>query len=225
MIAHSVIVPCRNEAASIQSVLRRLREVLPDAEVIVVDDGSTDATARVAAEVAGIKVIRLARNSGKGVALRAGVAAAQGETLVFIDGDGQDDPDDVPRLLAEFAAGARFVNGSKFIGTIETGGISRPNYFGNRFMSWLINLLFGACVTDSQSGFRAVERALVRQWRLTSTQYEIETEMLCKALKAGVAIREVPVTRRARTGGATGFRRVRNGLRILRTILQERLTR
>ena len=91
-------------------------------------------------------------------------------------------------------------------------------------MSRLINLLFGSAVTDSQSGFRVISRDLIAQWRLDSTQYEIETEMLCKALKAGVEVKEVPVTRKARTAGRTGFRRVKNGLRILRTILKERLS-
>jgi hypothetical protein len=88
----------------------------------------------------------------------------------------------------------------------------------------MINLLFGCRVTDSQSGLRAVSRSLVAPWTIRAAQYEIETEMLCKALKRGVRIVEVPVTRRARLSGATGFRRVRNGLRILFTILRERLT-
>jgi len=218
----SVIIPCHNEAQSIQAVLERIRRVVPRAEVIVVDDGSTDHTAGVASRVPGVQVLRLGRNQGKGVALRRGIEAAMGDRLLFIDGDGQDSPEDILPMLSRAEAGSPFVNGSKFSGEMEPGSISRPNYMGNRFMSGLINRLFGAAVTDSQSGFRLISRRVIRGMRLTASQYEIETEMLCQALKAGVQVDEVPVTRKARTGGSTGFRRVRNGSRVLLMILKQR---
>lgn len=221
----SIIVPCHNEAGAIREVLIGIRRAAPEAEILVVDDGSTDSTAERVAAVPDVRLIRLAPNRGKGIALQEGLAATTGEIVVFIDGDGQDDPADLPRLLAAVEAGGRFVNGSKFIGAIEPGGISRPNFWGNRFMSGLIHLLFGGAVTDSQSGFRAIERGVLANWRLRSVQYEIETEMLCRALKNGVRVIETPVTRKARVAGATGFRRIRNGLRIVATILRERLTR
>ena len=224
---YSIIVPCHNEAHSIQGILEGARRAFPEAEVMVVDDGSTDGTAELAASVEGVRLVARRPNSGKGVALRAGIEQARGEVLVFLDGDGQDAPEDIALLLDELesAPHVSFVNGSKFLGGCEDGAISAPNYWGNRFMSGLINLLFGATVTDSQSGFRAIRRGLARSMPLTSTQYEIETEMLCKALKAGVEVREVPVVRKARAGGSTGFRRVHNGLRILKMIIRERLTR
>ena len=220
----SVIVPCHNEAASIGPVLRRLRAAVPEAEVIVVDDGSTDGTALEACRVPGVKLISRQRNGGKGVALRQGIAAATGDVLVLMDGDGQDAPEDLLLLLDQVRAGHAFVNGSKFIGAMEEGAISTPNYWGNRFMSGLISLLFGATITDSQSGFRAMTRQVAQGMKLSSAQYEIETEMLCRALKSGVGVAEIPVTRKARSGGKTGFKRVRNGLRILAMILKERVT-
>ncbi len=223
----SVVVPCHNEAHSVQRILRGVRQAMPDAEVMVIDDGSTDGTADLAELVDGVRVVRLPQNGGKGVALRRGIAEARGEVLVFLDGDGQDAPEDIQRMLRELASGPRvaMVNGSKFIGGCEDGAISLPNYWGNRFMSALINLLFGATISDSQSGFRAFRADLARGMPLSSTQYEIETEMLCKALKSGVEVREIPVVRKARAGGTTGFRRVHNGLRILRMIIRERVTR
>ena len=224
---YSIIVPCHNEAHSIKGILEGARQVFPEAEVLVVDDGSTDGTAELAAAVEGVKVVRRLKNGGKGLALRLGIAEARGDVLVFLDGDGQDSPADIARLLAELesAPEVSLVNGSKFIGGCEEGAISLPNYWGNRFMSGLINLLFGAAITDSQSGFRAIKSGLARSMPLTSTQYEIETEMLCKAIRAGAEVREIPVVRKARAGGTTGFRRVHNGLRILKMIFRERISR
>ena len=224
---YSIVVPCHNESHSIRGILEGAREAFPEAEVLVVDDGSTDGTAELAAAVDGVRVIRRPQNGGKGLALRLGIQEAAGDVLVFIDGDGQDSPADIHRLLEELesAPDLSLVNGSKFIGGCEEGAISLPNYWGNRFMSGLINLLFGASVSDSQSGFRAIKAGLARAMPLTSTQYEIETEMLCKAIKAGAEVREIPVVRRARAGGTTGFRRVHNGLRILRMIIRERISR
>jgi glycosyltransferase involved in cell wall biosynthesis len=225
LIRYSIIIPCYNEAGSIGPVLGEIVKQVPDAEHIVIDDGSTDETARIVEKIKQVRLVKLGVNSGKGVALRKGIEEAAGEVIVFIDADGQDDPADLPLLLDQVEQGHPFVNGSKFIGTIEEGGISRPNFYGNLFMSGLINLLFGSWITDSQSGFRAIEKKYADRWNLISTEYEIETEMLCKALKSGLRVQEVAVTRKARTAGSTGFKRVRNGLRVLGMILKERFTR
>ena len=220
----SVIIPCHNESRSIESVLLAVFAELHDREfeVIVVDDGSTDGTDGKAAQVPAVQLVRLERNYGKGVALQKGIEAAKGDVIFFMDGDGQDDAADIVPMLEEIEKGARFVNGSKFIGTIEPKAISRINFWGNRFMSFVINVLFGSSITDSQSGFRAIERSILTGWKLHSIEYEIETEMLCKALKAKVPVREVAVTRKPRTGGTTGFHRFRNGWRVLQMIFKER---
>ena len=221
----TVVIPCHNEAGSIGNVIGGVRESLPDAEILVIDDGSTDDTAAIAEAVDGVRVFALRPNRGKGVALRESIGQVATPYLIFMDGDGQDDPADLPKMVSALHEGGDLINGSKFIGVIEHGGISRPNYFGNLFMSMTINLLFGANISDSQSGFRAIRVDAVRRWNLRSTEYEIESEMLCKAIKSGLLVREIPVTRRARTSGATGFHRVRNGLRVLMTILRERFVR
>ena len=225
MILLSVIIPCHNEAASIEPLLHAVVAQLEgrDIELIVVDDGSTDGTSEEASSVPSVKIVRLEKNQGKGVALQKGIEAAGGDILFLMDGDGQDDPADIIPMLGEIEKGAAFVNGSKFIGSMEPGAISRINYYGNRFMSFLINILFNARITDSQSGFRAIKRSVLDGWRLDSIEYEIETEMLCKALKAKVEVREVAVTRKPRTGGATGFQRYRNGWRVMMMIFKERL--
>jgi glycosyltransferase involved in cell wall biosynthesis len=224
MTRPTIIIPCHNEAGSIGAVLDQVKQQVPDADLIVVDDGSTDQTAQIVRPIKNVRLVQLKKNQGKGIALFEGIKAAQTDRLIFMDGDGQDAPEDLHLLIDKANEGYDFVNGSKFIGGLEKGAISFPNYWGNRFMSGLINLLFGASITDSQSGFRAVSKKQVSCWNLTSVQYEIETEMLCKAYKSRLSVVEVPVTRKARTAGKTGFKRIRNGLRVLLKILAERFS-
>ncbi|MDP8255002.1 MAG: glycosyltransferase family 2 protein [Candidatus Alcyoniella australis] len=220
----SAVVCAHNEQDSIEDVLHKLARLGSLYELIVVDDGSIDSTAQIA-EGAGAQVLALRPNQGKGRAIAAGIKAARGDWVLFIDGDGQDHPRDVPKLIQAATDGADLVNGSKFIGSIERGAISGPNYWGNRLMSGLINLLFGARISDSQSGFRLIRAKFLKALQLRSAQYEIETEILISALKQGLRVVEVPVLRSPRSAGRTDFRRIRNGLRILWTILRLRMRR
>jgi len=224
-LKYSIVIPVHNEAGNIGRVLGQLESFRDRCEVIVVDDGSRDATGREVAKYPWVTCIRSDSNQGKGRALALGIARARGEYLVFLDGDGQDPPGDLAALIQAAEEGADFVNGSKFIGTLEPGAMSLPNYLGNRFMSGLINLLFGTGITDSQSGFRCIRTDFLRSGMFSSVEYEVETEMLLKAIKAGLIVREVPVRRLARGQGSTDFRRIRNGLRILGTIFKERLSK
>jgi glycosyltransferase involved in cell wall biosynthesis len=219
-----VIIAAYNEDPNLGPVIEGVRKFIREGdEILVVDDGSTDNTSEVA-RGHGARVVRQEPNQGKGMAIRRGIREATGDAILFIDGDGQDPPDDLARLIVEMEKGADMVNGSKFIGTLKDGAISLPNYYGNRFMSGMINLLFGVRITDSQSGFRAFNLEKVRKINLDASEYEIETEMLIKAIRQGFKIVEVGVTRDKRASGETSFKRVRNGLRILGTIIKLRLT-
>lgn len=219
-----VIIAAYNEGPNLGPVIEGVRKFIREGdEILVVDDGSTDNTSEVARSH-GARVVRQEPNQGKGMAIRRGIREATGDAILFIDGDGQDPPDDLARLIVEMEKGADMVNGSKFIGTLKDGAISLPNYYGNRFMSGMINLLFGVRITDSQSGFRAFNLEKVRKINLDASEYEIETEMLIKAIRQGFKIVEVGVTRDKRASGETSFKRVRNGLRILGTIIKLRLT-
>lgn len=218
----SVVIAAYNEGANIGSVVQGVQAILgPDVEVVVVDDGSTDDTYG-AAQAVGARVLRQRPNQGKGRAIKYGLQEARGEVVVFIDGDGQDDPREIPLLLAEMEKGADLVNGSRFLGVLKEGAISTPNYYGNLVMSKLINMLFRVHITDSQAGFRSFRADKLRGLRIDAKEYEIETEMLIKAIKNGFRIVEVPVTRDRRAAGQTSFKRVRNGLLILKMILHLR---
>jgi glycosyltransferase involved in cell wall biosynthesis len=219
----SVILAAHTEAGSIASIVRGCLEHTPDLlELLVVDDGSTDETSRLA-EAAGATVLRLPVNGGKGVAIRHGIAHARGDLLLFMDADGQDDPADIPALLAAFAPGVDMVVGSRFLGHFDDGAITPLNRAGNRFLTEVVNALFGARLTDTQAGFRAVRREAAARCRLTARRYDIEVDLLLGVVRSGARVAEVPVRRMPRAHGATDLASFRDGTRILLRILRKRV--
>lgn len=219
----SVVIPAHDEAPIIGEIVRECLAVPGITEIVVVDDASRDDTGTRAAE-AGAKVVRCAHNVGKGAAVRRGAAIATGDVLVLLDGDGQDPPEEIPRLLAAIEAGADLVIGSRFLGDFAPGAIKRIDHAGNRALSWAFGLLFDVALTDTQAGFRAVRRELFASLPLGARRFDIETELLGRALQAGARVVEVPVTRHARAHGTTRLHRVADGLRILECMLRVRAT-
>jgi glycosyltransferase involved in cell wall biosynthesis len=219
----SVVLAAYNEAPTVAAVVRGALSIEPSPrEVIVVDDGSIDETARLAEE-AGARVLRLPKNQGKGAALRRGIEIAEGEILVFLDADGQDDPAEIPRLLDALRPGVDLVIGSRFLGEFDEGAITPVNLFGTRFLTAVLNALFGARVTDCLAGFRAARRSALRRFPLRARRYDIEVDLLIGVLRTGGRVVEVPVRRMARRSGASGLHAVRDGTRILLRMLQHRV--
>lgn len=220
----SIIVPCHNEEKNVGAVLKKIRDVVKsDVEIIVVDDGSTDNTAGVGMEN-GAKVIRHSSKQGKGVSIRDGIALAKNEVVLFLDGDGQDDPKDIANLLQAINHGADFVIGSRWLGELREGAISKLNYFATSMITTIINLLFNSNITDSQAGFRCVRKSKLKKFQLKARGYEIETEMLIKAIKHKLKIVEVPVTRSRRLHGTSHMKRFRLGFKILFLLSKELFT-
>jgi glycosyltransferase involved in cell wall biosynthesis len=218
-----VLVAAYNEAPVIGDVVRSALRAMPSGEVLVVDDGSTDGTDRVAAE-AGARVLRLPSNAGKGIAIRHGLPEAKGEVIVLIDGDGQDDPGEIPQLLEALRPGVDLVVGSRFIGHFEPGAITPVNHWGNRFLTSVINVLFGAHLTDTQAGFKAFRAETLRRVNLSAHRFDIEVDLLLGVLGAGGRVVEVPVRRGPREHGESRLNSLRDGTRILRRIVARRLS-
>jgi glycosyltransferase involved in cell wall biosynthesis len=216
------VVPALDAAGTIEEVVTRTREVLPD--VVVVDDGSRDATAEVAAK-AGAAVLRIPRNRGKGAALKLGFAHAVGkgyESVVTLDADGQHDPGQIGALLRrKEETGAMLVIGER---TYRDDEMIRLRRFGNRFSRRAVSFFAGVRVPDPQSGFRVYDRKLLEALSLRGDGYELESEVIVRAARAGLAIESVPITLLVAEGTKTShFRPWADTTRICIAVVRTRL--
>jgi glycosyltransferase involved in cell wall biosynthesis len=185
------LVPAYNEAGTIAAVVRGT--AVHVARVLVVDDGSTDGTGEAAA-AAGADVMRLDRNGGKGTAIRAGLSRvfeSDATHVLFMDGDLQHRPEEIPGLLAEATVtGAAMVIGERRFRRDE---MPPSRYWANVIGSWALATLMGVDLTDTQSGFRLVRTDVLRQVPLEATGYEFETELVVKLARRGAHIARVPI--------------------------------
>jgi len=218
----TVLLPAHDEAGSIADVVARCLSSVPGLdEVLVIDDGSTDGTGELARR-AGARVVTLRPNRGKGVALRRGFEEARGDVLVLLDADGQDAPEDIPRLLEALRDDVVMVVGSRFLGTFSDGAITKINRAGNLALTAVLNALYGVRLTDTQAGFRAFRRGFLDGLALRSSRYDIEVDLLLSAVESGAPVIEVPVRRMARAHGHTDLGPMRDGARILGRMLARR---
>jgi len=215
----SVVIPCLNEAESIGECVTRAREVLgateTSFEVIVVDNRSEDGSEELAA-AAGATVVFEPRR-GYGNAYLAGFAAARGEYVVMIDADLTYDFGEIPRFVAELENGADFVVGNRLSG-LEPGSMHALNRAGNALLSGFLNMLFPTPLSDAHCGLRAVRRDALRRLDLQSAGMELASEMIIRASREHLVVRELPISLHPRAGESK-LSRFRDGWRHLRLIL------
>jgi glycosyltransferase involved in cell wall biosynthesis len=222
----SIIIPVYNEEQTIGNVIERVQAVMERSgqkfEVIVADDHSFDNSLQVAKEYP-VRVYSLTAHVGKGMGLRAGFAKAKGDIIVTIDSDGSHMPEELPRLLKPVMQDkADLVIGSRYLAQKNVAS-KKLNAFGVKLFNRIIQILIGVYVTDSQSGYRAMKRDVLKIQHLKSGGYEIETEMLVKTAKSHHRVIEVPISFEQRTYGRSGVDPLRDGSRILISIISARL--
>jgi glycosyltransferase involved in cell wall biosynthesis len=224
----SVLVPAFDEAATIGTVLERIGSLPIDAEVIVVDDGSTDATPEILARwlTGGDGVVLTQPNRGKGAAIRAALARASAEICVIQDADVEYDPADLPRLIEPLARDrADAVYGSRLASGTARSAFGRRQLFGNRVISLVTRLLYGTTLSDVETGYKAFRTAALRSLPLTEDGFAIEAEITAWACRSGLRIEEVPISYQPR-GYADGKKITwRDGVRALGVLIAGRLRR
>ena len=193
----SVIIPAYNEEKTIESAIKVVEKILLlsniSYEIIIINDGSTDLT-KEKAEKLRVKVVNLKKNMGKGIALRTGFEVSSGMNILTIDADGAHQEDDIKRLIGVFfkkkthmLIGSRFMNKPKYRFT------SPINIVGNKIFKYLLLLISGEYITDSQSGLRIFSRNILSSINSISKGYEIEGELTAESIGMGFKVAEIPI--------------------------------
>jgi glycosyltransferase involved in cell wall biosynthesis len=216
----SVVIPAMNEARNIAWVVGRLP--LSIDELILVDGRSTDRTVEVTRAIRPDVVVVDDGGQGKGAALRAGFEAATGDYVVMLDADGSMDPTEISAFIAALDDGADLVKGSRFLSGGGTADMTTFRYLGNRFLLLLANHLFRCAHTDLCYGYAAFRREVVRGLELSATGFEIETQLYMRSTRMGLRVAEVASFEAPRRSGTSNLHTVRDGWRVLRTLLRER---
>lgn len=230
----SVIMPALNEARNLPHVLSQVPENVH--ELILVDGHSVDDSVRIAREIRPDVHVVTQTRTGKGNALACGFTAATGDIIVTVDADGSADPGEIPLFVKALTEGADFAKGTRFAAGGRSDDITRLRRLGNRMLSAIVNLLYGTRYSDLCYGLNAMWDRVVPVLGLDGTAaaaadgsgclrgdgFEIETLINIRAARAGLAITEVPSIEHARIHGVSNLNVLTDGLRVLRTILQER---
>jgi len=213
-----VVIPTYNESKTIAGIIRQAQSF--GLEVIVIDDGSSDNTVDIA-KSSKAQVLRNVRNLGKGASLSKGYdfALARGvDAVISMDGDGQHSCDDLPAFIHKAeSSGCAIVVGNRMDSTKQMPLLRVAT---NRFMSWLISLVAGQHIPDTQCGFRLVKKELLEKLKLSTSKYETESEILIQAVRLGFKIESVPV-RTIYSGQKSRINPFIDTLRFLRFIIRE----
>lgn len=230
----SVIIPVYNEEQTLSILLGRVLKNLPkNSEVIVVNDGSTDRSAKIlkaASQDKRITGINLSRNRGKGYALRRGFTEAKGEVFLIQDADLEYNPKDYPKLLkplkdgkAEVVYGSRLINHPLNLKNLTSMPLPL-NFLANKILSLVTNILYGCKLTDMETGYKLFSRKVYKSLKLSKNGFAIEPEITAKIIKAGFSIQEVSIETQPRTYSQGKKITWRDGFRAFYTLLQYRLS-
>lgn len=211
----SIVVPAKNEAVNLRSFLPRLRAVMPDAECLVVDDGSTDDSVEVC-RANGVSVISHPYSKGNGAAIKTGAKHASGDVIVFLDGDGQHKPEDIPRLVAELNKGFDMIVGARD----KASQADSYRATANGIYNWLASAITGHRILDLTSGFRAVRADKFREFLyLLPNGFSYPTTCTMAFFRAGYSVGYLPIQTEERQG-QSHISLMKDGVRFLLIIFK-----
>ncbi|MDX6720723.1 MAG: hypothetical protein QOJ63_2977 [Solirubrobacteraceae bacterium] len=219
----TAVIPAMNEAANLPHVFARIPSCVT--EIVLVDGNSSDDTIGVARALRPDVRVVLQNRRGKGNALACGFAAAHGDIIVMLDADGSTDPAEITEFIAPLLAGADFAKGSRYAKGGGSADITRIRDSGNRVLGGAVNLLFGTTFTDLCYGYNAFWRSCLPHMHVTCDGFEVETLINVRVARAGLRVTEVPSYEQERIHGESNLRAIRDGRRVLGTILRERFSR
>jgi glycosyltransferase involved in cell wall biosynthesis len=219
----SLVIPAKNESANLAWVLSRIPRFV--SEVILIDGHSVDDSLEVARRMRPDILIVHENGSGKGAALRTGFELATGDVIVMIDADGSMQPAEIIRFLTLTNEGFDLVKGSRFMAGGGSSDITPLRRAGNHVLVTLVNLLFGSRFSDLCYGYIAFQRKHLPALDLDADGFEIEAQIILRAVRNGLVVTEVPSHEAPRQNGESQLRTIRDGSRVLRTVLRERSRR
>jgi glycosyltransferase involved in cell wall biosynthesis len=214
-----VVIPTLNEAMNLPWVMRRMPSYVD--EVVIVDGRSLDSTVDVARALRMDVVVVSEPNPGKGFAVRAGLAAATGDIIVMLDADGSMDPQEIGWFVTPLQHEFDFVKGSRYVTGGGSEDITLLRSAGNRALTRLANIVLHSNYSDLCYGYIAMRRECLQILELQSEGFEIETELIVRASRAGLRIAEVPSNELNRISGNSNLHTFRDGWRVLRTLGRE----
>ena len=219
----SVVIPTLNEAANLPHILPKVPDWVY--EIIIVDGYSTDDTINVARHLRPAARVVLQTARGKGNALACGFAAARGDIIVMLDADGSTDPQEITRFVQPLLDGADFAKGSRCMAGGGSKDLSRLRSTGNRALRSIVNLLYRQHYSDLCYGYNAFWTRCLGAMQIDCAGFEVETLIHVRIAKAGLDVREVPSLEHERIHGKSNLNAWRDGSRVLRTIVKERVRR
>ncbi len=214
----SLIVLTYNEREGMEKIMPHVRKSWVD-EIIVVDNDSEDGTAEIAKKM-GLKVVQQ-KNNGRGHAFRIGMEYAKGDILVYFSPDGNEVPEDIPKLIKKINQGYDMVIASRFSKFSKSKDATLIRRIGNNTFTGIINLLFGIKLTDAVNGFRAIRKEVMQKINTDARYFDIEIQMSIRCGKNGYKIAEIPTVEPERVGGKAKLNTIVDGWKYVLLILRE----
>jgi len=222
----SILMPVYNEEKTLFDIIRKVKSINIEKELIIVDDGSNDKTKQIldSVECNSIKIVRHACNRGKGAAIRTALDFVNGDVVIIQDADLEYEPDDYIKLIEPIRTNiADIVYGSRFLAKKKV--TTTFHFFVNRFLTLITNLLFNSSLTDMETCYKVFKTKIIKELNLESNGFEIEAELTSKVLKRGYKIYEVPISYRSRSYHEGKKIAWRDGIKTLLAIFKYRLVR